>query len=264
LPTCEKDRFVPYEPFLESLRFDYYISSNCLKCEDKNGQTAYEIEFIGRPPEGGIALVELFRTNNSRGLFLDCGTGSGVVSIGIASRGLGSFVAVDISIKQCRLAIQNVRRNRLQHAITILLSDFTSGFNEQTFDAIISNPPQLPTTISGFDIRDFAGSTGFEAIDKLILQSMNCLTEGGYLWLYVLGFLGIDERTGKLPSLFERLEKSGFKPRIVGRFSRKLTRISKIHVAFPLIRRLYPHSDVARNYPHMSSYDVYVLQALKS
>lgn len=258
-----KDTFLPYVPFLEPLSFEYLVSSHCLKCEDRNRETVYDIEFLGRPPEGGILLAELFRTKDSSGLFLDCGTGSGVISIGIASRGLGSAIALDISTEQCHLAKQNVRRNGLQKVIQVVLGDFALGF-KQPFDAIISNPPQLPITESGYDIRDFAGSTGFEAIDKLILQGAESLTGGGHLWLYALGFLGIDECTGDQPSLFERLEKSGFKPSVVGKFSRKLTRMSKIHLAFPLIKRLYPNSDVARNYPNISSYDVCVLQAFKS
>jgi methylase of polypeptide subunit release factors len=209
-----------------------------------------------------LALAELVAIDRPTDRILDIGTGSGVIAVGIASRGCSSILAVDISEGECKLALGNVRTNRVGSAVNVLVGDLASLFARNAFSVVISNPPQLPTTTPNADVRDFAGPTGYEAIQNIISQCEGCLIPKGNLWLYVLGFLGIEERTGKFLSLFERLKRFGFEPRVVRRLHKKLSQSSRIHAAIPLIRTLYPMSDIAKMYPNMRSYEAYVVQAL--
>jgi hypothetical protein len=110
-------------------------------------------------------------------------------------------------------------------------------------------------------MRNFAGPTGCEAIDKIISQSKTCLTSEGELWLYVLGFLGVERATGSLPSLFERLRMFGFHPHLERKLRRRYSQDINIQQALPLIQDLYPMSDIARNYPKAGYYEAFVIRA---
>jgi len=251
-----------YTPFLEPLHFQYYASPRFLHCLEKNGRKAYEIEFHEHPPAGGLALTELVTFDSPTDKVLDIGTGSGVIAVGIACKNCSSIYAVDISATECNLALRNVLRNSKDKSISVVRGNLASAFIVNAFAVVISNPPQLPTNDSNADVRDFAGPTGYEAIDMISSQSKNCLIVGGKLWLYVLGFLGVEERTGEFPSLFERLRSTGFEPHVVCRLRRRISQSSRVWNVISLIRALYPLSDLARNYPNVQSYDTFVVQAL--
>jgi len=250
-----------HSPFLEPLQFDYHILSNHLECFDKNGRKLYEIEFREGPPVGGLAIAELVNPKAGNNRILDLGTGSGVIALAMASKGYNAVVASEVGELDCQLASRNVRRNRKEHAIDVIMSDFACSVRGETFDVLISNPPQLPTNLAKADVWNFAGPTGYEAIDKIIAQSKVCLGPMGELWLYVLGFLGVEKPTGPVPCLFERLRRVGFYPIVKQKLRRKYSQDINIQAAFPLIQALYPMSDIARNFPMSGCYETFVVRA---
>jgi len=250
-----------HSPFLEPLQFDYEVSSSLLQCLDTNGRKLYQVEFREGPPVGGLAIAELVTPKAGTMRIVDLGTGNGIISIAIAARGCDSILAVDISERDCSLASGNVRRNHKEHAIDVLRGDLAGPLMDKAIDIVISNPPQLPTDVAEPDKRNFAGPTGYEVIDRIISQSKTCLIPSGELWLYVLGFLGVEKATGSLPCLFERLRSAGFHPRVKRRLRRTYSRDTSVLEALPLIRALYPISDVAINFPNAGYYEAFVVCA---
>jgi precorrin-6B methylase 2 len=260
LPT-QLNKPTMHASFLEPLGFDYEVSSRHLQCLNKSGSKLYELEFREGPPVGGLALAELVNPKDRSRRIVDLGTGNGIIAIAMAAKGCTSVFAVDVSDRDCKLALKNVRRNRKEHAIDVLRGDFASPLMSGAFDIMISNPPQLPTKLATPDIRNFAGPTGYEVIDKIISQSKACLNSEGELWLYVLGFLGVERSTGSLPSLFERLRMFGFHPHVERKLRRRHSQDFNIQEALPLIQDLYPMSDIAKGYPKAGYYEAFVIRA---
>jgi release factor glutamine methyltransferase len=77
----------------------------------------------------------------ARGLALEIGTGSGMVAICLAKRGL-DVVATDINPHSLAIARANARRNGV--ALETVRADIFDGIRGR-FDTIVFNPPYLPT-----------------------------------------------------------------------------------------------------------------------
>ena len=82
--------------------------------------------------------------------FLDLCTGSGCLAIStLASRPDTTCVAVDISDAALSLARQNAEHNGVCDRIEFILADLLTvdSLGDMKFDAIISNPPYIPTKV---------------------------------------------------------------------------------------------------------------------
>ena len=89
-----------------------------------------------------LFLKSLQRETN----FLDVGTGSGCIPIAIAAHEPGARgVAIDLSKEALAVAAENVAKNQLSARIELRESDLFSGVTEK-FDAIVSNPPYIPSS----------------------------------------------------------------------------------------------------------------------
>ena len=83
-----------------------------------------------------------------RGRFLDLCTGSGCVAIStLARRPDLSAVAVDISAGACEMAKKNASENGVADKIEILQADLTKYVPSETYDAILSNPPYIKSSV---------------------------------------------------------------------------------------------------------------------
>ncbi len=128
---------------------------------------------------------------------VDVGTGSGCLAIASAHRLAGArFMAIDIS--EATLAV--ARKNAAQHGVADRV-DFRLGdrlgpvIGEGPFDAVISNPPYIPTAqIERLEagVRDYeprlaldGGPGGLDMVKGLIEQSLSLLKPGGHLILEI-------------------------------------------------------------------------------
>ena len=126
----------------------------------------------------------------------DVGTGSGAIAIAIAHhRPQAHLTALDLSPAALSIARHNAIAHHLDHRITFLHSDLLAAVAGQTFDAILSNPPYIPTTDLPSlhpQVRDhephaalFAGTTGLDLYRRLIPQALAALTPGTPLLLEI-------------------------------------------------------------------------------
>ena len=121
---------------------------------------------------------------------LELGTGSGAVSLALATERPGSYiVATDQSVKALEVARGNQVGLKVSN-ISWIASDWFCAIGSQEFDTICSNPPYIasgdPHLVSG-DIESepasalVAGEQGLDDLKLIIRQSPEYLVPGGSL-----------------------------------------------------------------------------------
>jgi release factor glutamine methyltransferase len=152
--------------------------------------------FIPRP-ETEI-LVEttaraLEKTNQKTPRILDLCAGSGVIAVSILKIvPEATAVAVDISKKSFDLTSENALRLGVESRIECLIGDLYKPLPPgTTFDAIVSNPPYIPSsdigslspTVRDFDPRESldGGPDGLDTIRRILQNAPDNLREGGFI-----------------------------------------------------------------------------------
>jgi release factor glutamine methyltransferase len=129
---------------------------------------------------------------------LDVGTGSGCIALALAREFPDAEIhATDISPAALEIARANAARHQLEKRIHFHEADLLAGFENDSLDLIVSNPPyvgeseadQVQLEVRKFEPRNavFAGPTGLEVIERLIPQAHAVLRPGGWLVLEISG-----------------------------------------------------------------------------
>ncbi len=133
----------------------------------------------------------------------DVGTGSGCIALALAKELPDAEIhATDISSAALEVARVNAARHQLETRIHFLEADLLAGFENNSFDFIVSNPPyvgeseadQVQLEVRKFEPRNavFAGHTGVEVIARLIPQAHAALKPGGWLVMEISGTIAED------------------------------------------------------------------------
>lgn len=145
------------------------------------------------------ALTELSTDDTAECLhILELGTGSGAIILALASSLHRSVCfASDLSERSLQVARENARRHGLDGRIHFFCGDWTRPlrFRNTPFDAIVSNPPYIPTgriktlepEIHLFEpLRALdGGDDGLASMRRLITQAHRFLRPGGRLLLEI-------------------------------------------------------------------------------
>lgn len=129
----------------------------------------------------------------------EIGTGSGCISISLCYYQPWIYImAGDISPDALRVAEQNGIRHHVQNQIEWIRSDVFQGFPDSMigkFDAIVSNPPYIPTKdISTLmrEVKDHepyqalnGGQDGLDFYQRIIQEGYKFLTPNGYFFFEV-------------------------------------------------------------------------------
>jgi release factor glutamine methyltransferase len=158
---------------------------------------------IPRPETEHLVESVLAALDPTRPLhILDIGTGSGAIAIALATHlPHAHLAATDISPAALEIARANTARHSLTDRIRFVESDLLAALASQNppptelFDAIVSNPPYVPTTDRATlhpQVRDhepasalFAGPDGLDAYRRLIPQARAALAPNGLLALEI-------------------------------------------------------------------------------
>jgi release factor glutamine methyltransferase len=155
-----------------------------------------------RPPASGprtpAARASESRKPEAGSRILDVGTGSGCIALALAKElPLAEIHATDISSAALEIARANAARHQLESRIHFREADLLTGFENNSFDIIVSNPPyvgnseedQVQLEVRKFEPRNavFAGPTGLEVIARLIPQAYAALKPGGWLIMEITG-----------------------------------------------------------------------------
>jgi release factor glutamine methyltransferase len=128
----------------------------------------------------------------------DVGTGSGCIALALAKElPRAEIHATDISPTALEVAHVNVARHQLESRIQFREADLLAGFENSSFDFVVSNPPyvgeseedQVQLEVRKFEPHNavFAGHTGTEVITRLIPQAHAALKPGGWLVMEISG-----------------------------------------------------------------------------
>jgi release factor glutamine methyltransferase len=197
---ADKERLARYEVLVEKRRSRFPLQL----ITGITGFRKIELEidegvFIPRPETETLVEVVLSQLKTREFLrparILDIGTGSGAVALSIASE-LGDcrVVATDISGAALECASRNARRLGVADRVIFLSADLLSAFAESAnsyFDAIVSNPPYIPTDdIDRLppEVRNHdpwraldGGSDGLSAVWRILEKAPPMVAPGGLL-----------------------------------------------------------------------------------
>jgi release factor glutamine methyltransferase len=127
---------------------------------------------------------------------LEVGTGTGAISISIASFiGSTRIIATDISNEAVNLCRKNVEYHNLSGRIDIICADLFNCFDKRiNFDMIISNPPYIQEKdLETLDdvvkkepmIALDGGDGGVTVINALLKSSTDMLNRGGHIFIEI-------------------------------------------------------------------------------
>jgi release factor glutamine methyltransferase len=136
---------------------------------------------------------------------IDVGTGSGCIAVALAKELPHVEIhASDISPAALEVARSNAARHQLESRIQFHQADLLTGFENSSFDFIVSNPPyvgeseedEVQLEVRKFEPRSavFAGPTGLETIARLIPQAHAVLRPGGWLVMEISGTISEEVR----------------------------------------------------------------------
>ncbi|WP_135806284.1 HemK2/MTQ2 family protein methyltransferase [Halorussus marinus] len=127
---------------------------------------------------------------DSPSLALEVGTGSGYVAARIAAETGARVVGSDLNPHACAQA-----RDRGVEAVR---ADLVGPFREEAFDAVVFNPPYLPTDPA--DERDdwmevalSGGEDGLDVVEPFVASVGRVLAPGGAVYVLVSSLAGVDE-----------------------------------------------------------------------
>lgn len=139
---------------------------------------------------GSNVLINAFLKEQSYPRILDVGCGYGPIGLMIAKVHPESTVdMVDVNTRALNLAEENRRVNLIDNAV-IYKSDALDAV-EQSFDAILTNPP----------IR-----AGKDVVSKILDQSYDCLNVGGVLFVVIQKKQGMPSAKKRMGGLFGNVE----------------------------------------------------------
>ena len=162
---------------------------------------------VFRPRSDTWMLADLIRAEERipGSSVLDVCTGSGALAVAAAKGGARAVTAVDVSRRAVLAAWLNARLNGVR--VRALRGDLFAPVNGRPFDAIVSNPPYLPTAREELPRRGAgrawdAGRDGRALLDKVIAGAPSLLAPGGLVLLIQSSLTGVDET-------LERLRRAG-------------------------------------------------------
>ena len=150
-------------------------------------------------PETEILVEEVLKvcpcTEGIKPRILEIGTGSGAISVALASElKIATIVATDSSSEAVAVAARNAEINGVADNITFLVSDLFELVSGK-FDIIVSNPPyiskaeydQLPLGVRGFEPESalLAGVEGTEIHEEIVQGGAAFLKTGGWLLMEI-------------------------------------------------------------------------------
>jgi len=200
MPHCTEEDTVCFYSYIERRcrkePFAYIIGS----------QEFWSLDFLVSPdvliprPETELIIEyveKYFDKNTFKGPVLDCGTGSGILPVTLATLYKhANFTAVDISPKALAIAGENSRRHKVSQQISFMQQDFMAplSFN-QSFDIIVTNPPYVDSnTFSSLqkDVVDYeprlaldGKGDGFVIVDHLLRTLPIHLKAKGHLFMEI-------------------------------------------------------------------------------
>lgn len=152
----------------------------------------------GETPVAPQSTSDMGTRASSPARIVDVGTGSACIALALAKElSDAEIYATEISPAALEVARTNAARHQLSERIHFHETDLLAGFEKNSFDFIVSNPPYVGESeedsvqldVRKFEPRQavFAGPTGTEVIERLIPQAHEVLKPPGWLVMEISG-----------------------------------------------------------------------------
>ena len=149
---------------------------------------------IPRPETEHVVFTAMNLARNSKTV-VDVGCGSGAIAVTLRLEMEAEVWGTDISHAALAVAQENARRHEV--AVHLVTCELASAIAGRSADLLVSNPPYVPLADRASlqrEVRDYeppvalyAGPTGFEIYQRLVLDAERVLRPGG--WMVVeIGF----------------------------------------------------------------------------
>jgi release factor glutamine methyltransferase len=143
---------------------------------------------------------------------LDLCTGSGALAVCAALRG-ARVTAVDVSRRATWTTRINARLNGVR--VDAIRGDLFNAVGDRRFDAIVSNPPYVPSDDDELPTRGpqrawDAGTDGRALLDRICREAPDHLRPGGFLLVVHSAVCGVD-------ATLEQLRAGGLETEVVAR-----------------------------------------------
>ncbi|CAM03443.1 release factor glutamine methyltransferase [Saccharopolyspora erythraea NRRL 2338] len=158
---------------------------------------------VYRPQGDTYLLAEVLGESGLRrgSRVLDVGTGTGALAVAAVRAGAGSVVAVDVSVP----AVVSASINTLLRGMPVRVAhgDALERFGDERFDAVVSNPPYVPSAAEEVPSRGAsraweAGRGGRALLDRLCALAPDLLRPGGILLVVHSDLSGVDSTLRQL------------------------------------------------------------------
>lgn len=126
-----------------------------------------------------LDLVAQMRLPENCQTAMDIGTGSGVLSILLAQRGVGKVIATDSNPRAVQCAQANVARLGFSRQIIVLQQDFLPS---EKVDLVVCNPPWLPAKPTSA-IETALYDPQHAMLKSVLRDAAACLNPQGELWI---------------------------------------------------------------------------------
>jgi release factor glutamine methyltransferase len=148
------------------------------------------VETVYQPAEDSQLLAETAVTHVDRDdRVLDVGTGSGYVAAVLAEEAGARVVGSDLNPEACRQAAAS--------GVPAVRADALDPFCEDAFDAVVFNPPYLPTDPDRewddwMEVALSGGSDGRAVVEPFLADLRRVLAPGGDAFLLISTLTGVD------------------------------------------------------------------------
>lgn len=128
--------------------------------------------------------------DHPRDLVLEVGTGSGFVAERVADETGARVVGSDLNPHACRQA--------RELGVEVVRADLVEPFRAGAFDAVLFNPPYLPTDPDEeredwMEVALSGGKDGRKVVDPFLAEVGRVLASDGVVYLLVSSLTGVDE-----------------------------------------------------------------------
>lgn len=142
------------------------------------------------PTSYSLFLANVMSCRAADACAVDAGSGSGILAITLAMRGVKQVLAVERNPEACDLIEENARVNGVSEAVRVVAGDIKNCRVDTRVDVVVANPPTMPEQV---DVPVFArggGADGSGFVAALVQRAREWLVPDGRIEIAISSVLG--------------------------------------------------------------------------